>query len=44
MEPEPHEVVERTVKDRGKYGHIYLPVEWIEKRVRIILLDPLEEE
>jgi len=42
MNPQPYEVVERTVKSRGKAGQVYLPKEWTGKRVRILLLDPLD--
>ena len=44
MKPEPYKIVERTVKSRGKAGQVYLPREWTGKRVRIILLDPLDFE
>ena len=44
MEPQPYDVVERTVKSRGKAGQVYLPKDWTGKRVRILLLDPLDFE
>ncbi|WP_422191369.1 DUF2080 family transposase-associated protein [Methanoregula sp.] len=37
------EVIERTVKGRGTSGGVYLPVSWVGKRVKILLLDPVEE-
>jgi len=39
-----YEVIERTVKGRGTSGGVYLPVGWIGKRVKILLLDPVESE
>ncbi len=44
MQPQPYDVVERTVKSRGKAGQVYLPKDWTGKRVRILLLDPLDIE
>jgi putative transposon-encoded protein len=38
------EVLERVVEGRGTSGGIYLPVSWIGKRVKILLLDPVENE
>jgi len=38
------EVLERVVKGRGTSGGVYLPVSWIGKRVKILLLDPVENE
>ena len=39
-----YEVIERTVKGRGTSGGVYLPVSWVGKRVKILLLDPVENE
>jgi putative transposon-encoded protein len=39
-----YEVIERTVKGRGTSGGVYLPVSWIGKRVKILLLDPIKNE
>jgi putative transposon-encoded protein len=39
-----YEVLERTVKGRGTSGGVYLPVSWVGKRVKILLLDPVENE
>lgn len=38
------EVLERTVKARGSSGGIYLPKSWTGKRVKVLLLDPVEGE
>jgi putative transposon-encoded protein len=39
-----YEVIERTVKGRGTSGGVYLPVSWVGKRVKILLLDPVENQ
>jgi len=39
-----YEVIERTVKGRGTSGGVYLPVSWVGKRVKVLLLDPVENE
>ena len=39
-----YEVLERVVKVRGTSGGVYLPVSWTGKRVKVLLLDPIEEE
>jgi putative transposon-encoded protein len=34
-----HEMVEKTVKPSGNSGRIYLPPDWIGKRVKIVRVD-----
>ena len=36
------ETVEKTVKNSGHSGRVFLPPTWVGKRVRVILLEPLE--
>jgi len=38
------EVLERVVKARGTSGGVYLPIFWTGKRVKVLLLDPVENE
>lgn len=45
-EPEIHcipikgeEMVERTVGKSGNSGYLYVPVKWVGRRVKIILMD-----
>jgi putative transposon-encoded protein len=38
------EVLERVVKARGTSGGVYLPISWTGKRVKVLLLDPVENE
>jgi putative transposon-encoded protein len=39
-----YQVLEKKVKDAGTTGRIYLPKEWINKQVKIVLLEPATEE
>ena len=39
-----YQVIERIVKVRGTSGGVYLPVSWTGKRVKVLLLDPVENE
>ena len=39
-----YEVREKTVVKSGNSGHILVPPTWIGKRVKIILLDSLNDE
>jgi len=33
-----YEMLEKTVKKSGNSGRVYVPIEWVDKRVKIILL------
>jgi hypothetical protein len=39
-----YQVLERKVKDARTSGRIYLPKGWIDKQVKIVLLEPTAEE
>jgi len=39
-----YEVIERKVKTAGNTGRIYLPVAWVGKSVKIILLEEIDNE
>jgi putative transposon-encoded protein len=39
-----YEVLERVVKARGTSGGVYLPVSWTGKRVKVLLLDPVDSK
>lgn len=39
-----YQVIEKVVKSSGNSGRVYAPKEWIGKRVKILLLEPLETE
>ncbi len=34
-----HEMVEKVVKPSGNSGRVYLPPDWIGKRVKIVRID-----
>jgi len=34
--------IEKTIKSTKKTGYVYLPKEWGGKRVKIILIDPID--
>jgi putative transposon-encoded protein len=36
---EGHEMVEKVVKPSGNSGRVYLPPDWIGKRVKIVRID-----
>jgi putative transposon-encoded protein len=38
-----YQVIEKIVKASGSSGRVYVPPEWIGKRVKILLIDPVEE-
>ena len=42
VEIEGYEAVEKIVKAGGNSGRIYVPVNWMNCRVKLIRLDPLE--
>jgi putative transposon-encoded protein len=37
-----YQVVEKTVKASGNSGRVYVPKEWVGKRVKVMLLEPLK--
>ncbi len=43
IEIQAYQVAEKVVKPGGNSGRVYVPVDWIGKRVKILLLEPLEE-
>jgi putative transposon-encoded protein len=38
------EVIERVVKARGSSGGVYLPKSWTGKRVKVLLIDPVDPD
>ncbi|MCD6493205.1 MAG: DUF2080 family transposase-associated protein [Archaeoglobaceae archaeon] len=41
---EGYEAIEKIVKESGNTGRIYVPRSWIGKKVKVILLEPIEAE
>ena len=35
-----YEMLEKQVNKSGNSGRVYVPVEWIGKRVKVVLLEP----
>jgi putative transposon-encoded protein len=41
IEVEGFEVIEKTVKAQGNAGRVYLPVSWVGKKVKVLLVEEL---
>ena len=39
-----YEVIEKTVKASGNSGRVYVPKEWVGKRVKVMLLEPIQND
>lgn len=39
-----YQILEKTVKASGNSGRVYVPKEWVGKRVKIALIEPLPLE
>lgn len=39
-----YQVLEKTVKASGNSGRVYVPKEWVGRKVKIFLLEPVTEE
>ncbi len=35
-----YQVIEKTVKPSGNSGRVYVPKEWVGKKVKVFLLEP----
>ena len=38
------QVIDRTVKSSGNSGRVYLPKAWVGKKVKVLLLEPINNE
>jgi len=38
------EAIDRVVKPSGNSGRIYLPKNWVGKKVKVLLLEPINNE
>ena len=36
-----YQIVEKTVKQSGNSGRVYVPIDWIGKKVKVVLIEPL---
>jgi putative transposon-encoded protein len=39
-----YQIIEKTVKPSGNSGRVYVPIDWVGKKVKIVLLEPLSSE
>jgi putative transposon-encoded protein len=39
-----YQIIEKVVKPSGNSGRVYIPVEWVGKKVKVVLLEPLHSE
>lgn len=39
-----YQVIEKEVGDAKTSGRLFVPKEWIGKRVKVVLIEPLEEQ
>jgi putative transposon-encoded protein len=39
-----YQIIEKVVKQSGNSGRVYVPIEWIGKKVKVVLIEPLNEE
>jgi len=43
IEIEAYQIVEKVAKLSGNSGRVYVPIDWVGKRVKILLIEPLDE-
>jgi putative transposon-encoded protein len=39
-----YQIIEKLVKPSGNSGRVYVPINWVGKKVKVVLLEPLPEE
>ena len=39
-----YQIIEKTVKSSGNSGRVYVPIDWVGKKVKIVLLEPLQSD
>lgn len=44
VEIQGYQILEKKVKASGTSGRVYVPKEWVGKRVKVILIEPVIEE
>jgi len=37
-----YQIIEKTVKPSGNSGRVYVPIDWVGKKVKVVLLEPLQ--
>ena len=43
IEVQAYQVIEKTVKSSGNSGRVYVPKEWVGKKVKVFLLEPVSQ-
>jgi putative transposon-encoded protein len=43
VEVEGYEAIEKIVMSGGNSGRVYLPIDWLNCRVKVIRIDPIKE-
>ncbi len=41
IEVQAYQVIEKTVRASGNSGRVYVPKEWVGKKVKLFLLEPV---
>jgi len=44
IEIDAYQVVEKTAKSSGNSGRVYVPIDWVGKKVKVLLIEPLNEK
>lgn len=39
-----YQIIEKIVKQSGNSGRVYVPIDWVGKKVKVVLIDPLDQE
>ena len=39
-----YQIVEKTVKQSGNSGRVYVPIDWVGKKVKVVLIEPLSSD
>lgn len=39
-----YQIIEKLVKPSGNSGRVYVPIDWVGKKVKVVLLEPLTSE
>jgi putative transposon-encoded protein len=37
------QIIEKVVKQSGNSGRVYVPIEWVGKKVKVVLIEPINE-
>lgn len=37
------QIIEKVVKQSGNSGRVYVPIEWVGRKVKVVLIEPITE-